>query len=178
MAHNKYLLCARVVGTHGVDGKIRVENYTDSPRVLAKMKKVYTLTPSGEYVAHNVERASIQKEAVLLKLDTLTRLEDAIIWKGKELYADRADFHLGSKGFFIADVVGLPVYDEVSGETVGTVKEVLTGRIQDIYVISDVRGGEFMIPYVSEFIKNVTTDGDNALVTVHLIDGMREEPKE
>ena len=41
MSLNKYLLCARAVGTHGVKGNLRLENYTDSPRILASLKTLY-----------------------------------------------------------------------------------------------------------------------------------------
>lgn len=178
MAVNKYLLCARAVGTHGVGGTLRLENFTDSPKVLSKMKTLYMKRSDGRFTPIKIEKASVQKEAVLAKLEGLDTLEEAITWKGREFYADRDDLSLGRGGWFIADVIGLPVIDETSGETVGRIKEVLTGRIQDIYVIDDVNGTSFMIPSVPDFIKSVTVEGDGAGVYVSLIDGMREEPKD
>ena len=177
MAINKYLLCAKAVGTHGVGGTLRLENFTDSPKVLSKMKTLYLKRPDGTFAPVKIEKASVQKEAVLAKLEGLDSLEDAITWKGREFYADRDDFHLGRGGWFIADVIGLSVIDNDSGEVVGKVKEVLTGRIQDIYVIDDVNGTSFMIPSVPDFIKKVIVEGEDAGVYVALIDGMREEPK-
>ena len=176
MAINKYLLCARAVGTHGVGGTLRLENFTDSPKVLSKMKTLYLKKPDGSFTPVKIEKASVQKEAVLAKLESLNSLEEAITWKGREFYADREDFKLGKNDWFIADVIGLPVIEKDSGEVVGKVKEVLTGRIQDIYVIDDVNGTTFMIPSVPDFIKNVAVEGDDAGVYVSLIEGMREEP--
>ena len=43
---------------------------------------------------------------------------------------------------------------------------------RDIYVVSDVNGGEFMIPAVDEFVREIDVDGGRILV--HLIEGMRE----
>ncbi len=172
MALNKYLLCARVVGTHGVRGVVRLENHTDSPKVLAGLKTVY-LKKGNEYLPLKVEKASVQKEAVLSKIEGLDTLEDAITWKGRELYADRADFNLEDGGFFVADIIGLDVLDFETGEKIGFVKEVLTGRIQDIFVIQDVRGGSFMLPRVDEFVKSVTVEGDAPCVKVTLIEGIR-----
>lgn len=174
MALNKYLLCARAVGTHGVGGTLRLENFTDSPKVLAKMKTLYLKNKDGGYTAVKIEKASVQKEAVLAKLDVLNSLEEAITWKGREFYADRADFKIGKNDWFIADVIGLPVIDSEKGAVIGKVKDVLTGRIQDIYVIDDVNGTSFMIPSVPDFIKNVKVEGDEAGVYVSLIEGMRE----
>ena len=174
MSLEKFLLCAKIVGTHGVKGNVRLENYCDTPRVLAGLKKVYFKKPDGSFESYTVEKASIQKEAVLAKFEGVDTLEAAIVLKGRELYADRADFRLRRGEYFVADQIGLPVIDEMTGENVGKVKEIMTGRIQDIYVVEDVRGGTFMVPSVPEFIKRVSVEGEDAGVYVALIDGMRE----
>ncbi len=172
MALSKYLLCARVVGTHGVRGNVRLENYCDTPKVLAGLRTLYLKTGES-FVPYKVEKASVQKEAVLAKLEGIDTLEDAMLWKGKELYAAREDFKLRRGDYFVADQIGLPVIDDESGEVIGKVREIMTGRIQDIYVIDDVNGGSFMIPSVPDFIKSVAVEGDDAAVRVTLIDGMR-----
>ncbi len=171
MRGQKYLLCARAVGTHGVKGTLRLENFTDSAKVLCALENVYTKNPDGSYTAVKVEKASRQKEAVLMKLAGIDTLEDAIVCKGREFYADRDDIKLEDGGFFIADVVGLPVISE--GEVIGKVTEVMTGRIQDIYVVEDVNGGSFMVPSVPDFVLKVETEGEGAGVYVSLIEGMR-----
>lgn len=174
MALNKYLLCARVTGTHGVGGTLRLENFTDSPKTLRQLHTVYLKCADGSMKELKVERASVQKEAVLMKLDVVNSLDEAITWKGRELYAAREDFHLAEGDWFVADVIGLGVFDATSAEKIGTVSDVLTDRIQNIFVINDVRGGTFMVPQVDEFIKNVEVEGESAGVYVSLIDGMRE----
>ena len=174
MALSKYLLCARVVGTHGVRGNVRLENYCDTPKVLANLRTLY-LKNGDNYIPYKVEKASIQKEAVLAKLEGIETLEDAMLWKGKELYAAREDFRLRRGEYFVADQIGLPVIDDESGEVIGKVREIMTGRIQDIYVVDDVRGGSFMVPSVPDFIKSVSVEGEDAGVRVALIDGMRGE---
>ena len=69
-------------------------------------------------------------------------------------------------------MLGLDVLDADSGEKYGTLKDVISPGGRDVYVVSDVSGGEFMIPAVSEFIKEVDVDGEKILV--NLIEGMRE----
>ena len=174
MALEKYLLCAKIVGTHGVKGNIRLESYCDSPRILAGLKALYFKKSDGDFEEYKVEKASIQKEAVLAKLEGIDTLENAILLKGRELYADRCDFKLPKGGYFVADQIGLPVIDYESGEVIGNVSEIMTGRIQDIYVVSDVNGGTFMVPSVPEFIKKVSVEGEDSGVYVSLIEGMRD----
>ena len=174
MPLQKYLLCAKAVGTHGVRGTLRLECHADSPNALCSLKKMYIQTPEG-LKCLNVVKASPQKGMVLATFAEIETLEDAVRYKGQELYADRDDFRLPEGSHFLADIEGLPVFDCDTGEKVGSVKEILTGRSQDIYVIEDENGGEFMIPGVEEFIRRVTVEGDDAGVYVKLIDGMRGE---
>ena len=49
MALEKYLECAKIVGTHGVRGMVRAECYCNTPAALAKLKRVYIKEKSGEY---------------------------------------------------------------------------------------------------------------------------------
>ncbi|MFR5890771.1 MAG: 16S rRNA processing protein RimM, partial [Lachnospiraceae bacterium] len=37
----KYLECAKIVGTHGVHGAVRLSSMCDSPEVLASLKRMY-----------------------------------------------------------------------------------------------------------------------------------------
>lgn len=177
MGRNKYLLCAKATSTHGVSGTLRLENYTDSPKILKELKVMYKKEADGSYTPLNVEKASIQKEAVLAKFEEIDSVEDAIAYKGCEFYADRNDFNLSEGSVFISDIIGLDVIDAESGEKYGVVSDILTGRIQDIYVVSDINGGEFMIPSVPDFVKNTVPDGEISGVYVNLIEGMRNPPQ-
>ena len=69
-------------------------------------------------------------------------------------------------------MLGLDVVDADSGEEYGVLKDVISPAGRDIYVVSDVNGGEFMIPAVDEFVREIDIDGGRILV--HLIEGMRE----
>jgi len=75
---------------------------------------------------------------------------------------------------FIADILGLNVFDHSSGELYGTLNEVITPGGREVYIINDVKGGTFMVPAVPEFIKDIRTEGENAGIYVELIEGMRE----
>jgi 16S rRNA processing protein RimM len=167
----KYLECAAVVGTHGVRGTVRLENRCDSPAVLASLKRMYVLV-GGEYVEKKVASASVQKDAVLCRFEGYETLEDASSLRGTVMYAAREDLPVEEGALFIADLIGLTVRDFESGKVIGTVKDVTKGAAQDIYVISSPKG-EFMIPGVAAFIKNISFGEDiDEGVYVSLIEGM------
>lgn len=171
----QYLECAKAIGTHGVRGMVKMFSLADTPEALAKVKTLYTPEKDGSYREWTVTGAFVHKGVVVTSLEGVDSVDGAIALKGRTFFADRSSFRLKKGDFFIADVIGLPVIDEETGEAVGTLSEVMTERIQHLYVVKTDAGGEFMIPGVPEFIKKVVPDGDGAGIYVHLIEGMIPE---
>ena len=174
MAKQRYLECGRAVSTHGVRGTLRLESWCDSPETLAALRTLYRKTGADGFVPMKVRTASVQKGMVLVSFEELTALEQAIPFKGTVFYADREDIRTERGDVFVADMLGLEVRDAETGETYGTLVEVITPGGRDVYVVDDVRGGQFMIPAVPEFVKEIVTEGEREGIYVSLIEGMRE----
>ena len=175
MSKQQYLECGKAVSTHGVRGTLRLESYCDTPATLAKMRTLYKKEKDGSFTPMKVRAASVQKQMTLVSFADITTVEEAIPYKNTVFYVDRKDFKLDDGAVFIADILGLDVLDVQSGEKYGTLAEVITPGGREVYVVNDVRGGQFMIPVVPEFVKKVVDDGEGAGIYVALIDGMREE---
>ena len=174
MAKEKYLECGKAVSTHGVRGTLRLECYCDTTEKLAKMRRMYIRTASGAMKLMKVRAASVQKNMVLVTFEDITDLNQAILYKGTVFYADRDDMKLEKNQVFIADILGLDVVDADCGEKYGTLADVITPGGREVYVVDDVRGGQFMIPAVPEFIIEIRDDREDAGIFVRLIEGMRE----
>lgn len=151
-----YLECGKILNTHGVKGEMKIEPWCDSPAVFAKLPRVY-LKKGGDFVCHKLVRASIFKQLVVAGLEGIDDIDQAMLLKGEILYAAREDFRLKKGAYFIADLVGLPVIDDESGITYGTLREVINRGASDIYVI-DTENGECMMPAVKEFVKRVDVE--------------------
>ena len=162
-----YLECGKIVNTHGIKGEVKVEPWCDSPEVFAALPKVF-LKNGQDFICHRVVRASVFKQLVIVGLDGLSDVDAAASLKGRTLYAAREDFHLKEGACFIADLIGLPVIDDVTGEEYGKLREVINRGASDIYVI-DTPKGERMMPAVKEFVKRV--DDQNGIY-VRPIEGM------
>ncbi len=156
MEKKKYLECAIVINTHGVRGDVKMESLCDSPAVLAGLKRVY-LCEGGAYKEIKVLHASVFKSFVLASLEGIDDIDKAMTYKGKTLYAAREDFKLKKGDFFIADLIGLPVIDNVSGHIYGKITDVINRGASDIYVVK-TESGERMMPAVKEFVKNIDVD--------------------
>ena len=170
----KYLECGKAVSTHGIRGTLRLESYCDTPETLAKLRTLYIKNRAGEFVPMRVRAASVQKNMVLVSFHDLDTVEQAIPFKGTVFFCDREDIKLKKGGVFVADIIGLDVIDEESGEKTGTLSEVISPAGREIYVVEDVNGGTFMIPVVGEFVKRIVPEGEGAGIYVRLIEGMRE----
>ena len=95
-------------------------------------------------------------------------MEDADKLREKVLYLSRDDIELEEGEVFIADLIGLPVIDESSGEEYGRITDVINAGASDIYVIETPKG-EAMMPAVEEFVKNIDLEKG---VFVKPIEGM------
>ena len=171
----EYLECAEVINTHGVNGVLKLRPMTDTPEVLCGIRTMYFKSDSL-YVPYTVKQASVQKGMTLIRFAEINTLDDAIKLKGKTLYANRSDLNLSEGSFFIADIIGIDVYDYDTGEQIGIIDCVLSPVGQQVYVIKKESGYTFMVPCAPEFIKKVSFgENCNDGVYVSLIEGMDNE---
>jgi 16S rRNA processing protein RimM len=162
-----YLECGKIVNTHGIKGEVKVEPWCDSPEAFAALPRVF-LKNGQEFSCYRMVRSSIFKQLVIAGLEGISDIDSAAGLKGQTLYAAREDFHLKEGACFIADLIGLPVIDDVTGAEYGKLREVINRGASDIYVI-DTPNGERMMPAVKEFVKRV--DDQNGIFIVP-IEGM------
>lgn len=159
----EFLETGEIVNTHGIRGEVKLLPWSDSPAFLLDFKTLYV---NGQ--AMTVEAARVHKTTLLVKFAGVNTVEEAMRLKGKRVSIARKDAKLPKGSFFLADLIGLTVKDE-NGQTIGTVKEVLTPSVQNVYVI-ETPSGEKLVPAVPEFIKRVDIEGGEMLVS--LIEGM------
>ena len=159
-----FLPTGQIVNTHGLKGLVKVMPWADDPADLLDFDRFFI--DGTEYA---VEHSSLQKSMVLLKLEGVDSIEDAVKLRGKELSIARADVELEEGTVFIADLIGLPVY---CGEReLGRITEVLTPPANDVYVVKGRQ--EYLIPAVKEFIEELNPEAGH--VRVRLIEGMEAD---
>lgn len=164
MAKKQFLECGIIINTHGVRGDVKLESLCDSPEVLASLNRVFVLEGSN-YREIEVKHASVFKQFVLATLEGIDDMDKAAAMKGTTLYASRDDFELGEGDFFIADLLGLPVIDNIDGKVYGKIKDVINRGASDIYVVT-TPAGERMIPVVDEFVKRIDLESGIYVETI------------
>ncbi len=159
-----YLEAGKIVNTHGIAGEVKVVPWCDGPDFLLDFDTFYL---DGKPVS--VRSARVHKQSVLLTLEGVEDVNQAMRLKDKILYIDRRAVQLPEGRHFLADLMGLEVRDADSGEVLGAIHEILTPPAHEVYV---VRGGaaEHLIPAVDEFL--VETNLEEGFIRVRLIEGM------
>ena len=158
----EYLDCGQIVNTHGVRGEVRIVPWADNPDFLCQFSTLYI-----DGAPRQVLSSRVHKGSVIAKLDGVDTVEEAMLLRDKTVQICRADAKLRSGTFFLADIIGLKVVDETE-QTLGTLKEVLSPSVQQVYVVDGER--EIMIPAVPEFILETNIEG--GYIRVRLIEGM------
>lgn len=153
----EYLECGIVRSPHGVRGILNVESWCDSPRVLAKQKRVYILGRDGSYKEINVISASPAPDKVLMGLEGVDSREAAQGYKNTVLYLRREDIPVSKGAMLIADMIGLPVVDFDTGKVYGEISDVRDGVRYKLYTVK-TDSGEVILPGVDEFIKEITEE--------------------
>ena len=160
----------KIVNTHGFRGDVKAQAWCDFPEVMTELDVIYRKTKTG-FVPVNVQKSSVHKGMVLLKLEGIDDFDKANALREEVIYAHRDDVVREEGSFFIADLVGLKVIDIDSGRVYGTLKEVLQYGIHDIYTVKTEKG-EVLIPAVEEFVKKISLEEG---VFVKPIEGMFDE---
>ena len=153
----RFLEVGIAANTHGITGEIRIDCRCDSPEFVRQ----FDALKIGETL-YAVERCRPHKNAVIVKLRGVDAVEDAQALKGEIVTADVSGVTLPEGRRFIADLIGLPVFED--GKRIGALANVLNLPAHDVYVLDDGR----MIPNVPAFIKEIGDVG----IHVELIEGL------
>ena len=158
MARIEYPECGKIVNTHGCHGGVKAESWCDTPADLAALPTVYMKT-AEDMTPYAVRRASVFRDRfVFLELAGIESMEQAEALRGRILYAKRDDLHLPEETLLVAELIGMPVTDAATHETIGIVRDVIHPGATDIYVVQTPRG-EAMIPAVPAFIRAIGPKG-------------------
>lgn len=160
------ILSGEIVNTHGINGEFKINPWCDSPEFLLDFDTIYI-----NEKPYKVKSSRVHKNCVLMKVVGINDVNAAQALRGAKVSVNKDEVELEEGQYFIADLIGLEVYDENDG-LVGKISDVLNLPANDAYVVSDGER-EFMIPVVREFVKAV--DMENKRVEVKLIPGMRDE---
>lgn len=159
----QFLEAGQIVNTHGVRGDVKIQPWANTPEFLCGLKKIYI-----DETKIKVKRAWTVKNMVVMSLEGINTVEQAISLKNKVIYLDRKDVKLEDGEHFVQDLIGLKVIDADTEKELGTLNDIISLPARDVYEVKGER--EILIPAVPEFI--IETNPDEGYIKVRLIEGM------
>lgn len=159
----------RIVNAVALRGEVKVYNYSGYRERYEELDRIIV-----DDTPYEIEKVRYQQHMVILKLAGVDNRNAAEAMKNRDVFITEDDLReLPEDTFYIRDLIGLSVIDDDTEAVIGTIKDVLQPSSQDIYVVKLEKGGETMIPAVSQFVRKVSVE--EGFVRVHLIEGMIEE---
>lgn len=157
----------KIVNAVALRGEVKVYNYSGYKERYEELERI--IVDGKNY---KIEKIRYQGEMVILKLAGVNDRNAAEALKTKDVFITEDDLvELPDDTFYIRDLIGLEVRDFESKANLGVLKEVLQPSSQDVYVIKGKKG-EFYVPAVSEFIKEVNLE--EGFIEIKTIEGMIE----
>lgn len=163
----EYITVGTVVNAHGIRGEVKVNPAGFDPEFIAGFRTLYIAGRPME-----VRSARVHKNTVLLTLPGVEDMDAALALKGREVAVRRTDAALPEGEYFDAELEGLTVVDDATGEELGTLEHVLRYPAHKVYEVRGQR--EYLIPAVrGVFI--VSVDPDNGVMRVNNMKGLASD---
>lgn len=174
MDQTKLAQVAQIWGTHGVKGVLKVNPLTDDLDLLFELEEAWVWDGTDKTKPQLVEIDMVREVhahwlfqfAGVDNIDEAQRFCKQGLWVPEDQLRD-----LEEDEFFLHQVVGSEAYG-LDGEHLGKVVNYFENGSQLVFEVADVQGGSFMVPGVSELIKEL--EPENQRVVFDLVEGMRE----
>ena len=158
-----------VTTAHGIKGELKVYPTTDDPKRYKKLKEVIVNSK------HKTETLKVQgvkffKQFVILKLEGIDDMDTAYLYRNAELCVTRDNAVKCEKDeYFIADLIGIKVYDE-DDNIIGEVTDVIQTGANDVYEIKREDDSLVYIPAIKECVLSV--DIPSGRMNIHVMEGL------
>ncbi len=157
----QYLEIGKIVGTHGLNGELRVELWCDSGEFFSCFKKLYFDSMGREEI--NV-KSRPHKNIALMKIKGKDNIDDVIPLIGKVIYMNRKDCPLPDDVHFVQDIIGCQVRNIKDNTLYGKVTDVFHTGANDVYEIKDKNGKTVLIPKIDDIVKEINVDEEYILI--------------
>lgn len=158
----RFLVVGKVSRPHGIAGEIKVQLAPEYEGILDGVACVYLDDAEHPYrvLSHRVHQGG-----VLLRLERVATRNAAEALRGARVLICTRDLPALPPGeYYTYQLIGLRVVRE-SGETLGTLSEVLRTGSNDVYIVKTAVG-ELLLPAVESVIRAIDLDAGTMTVVV------------
>ena len=161
----EYLEIGQIVNTHGLKGHVKIVPLTDDIHRFEELKKIY-IAFRKELIECNIQDIKYVKNMVILKFTEFDNINDVEKFKGSYLKIKREDAKkLPKNTYFIADLIGLNVYDQ-NEVKIGILEDIFKTGSNDVYVVKTDDGKQILLPAISKVIKKIDIEQGKIIVDI------------
>lgn len=167
---NEDIFVAKIIGTHGLRGAFKVKVEDENGQRFSQGRRLYL---GSEKLPVTVKSYRSQGLVGILQLEEISDINVAEPYLHQEISVPEEELPVPEPGmYYVKDLLGLTVIDE-EGHRLGRLKEVLSYASNDVYVLADPSGREYLIPAIKEVIKEVRLDEESMIIRP--MEGMFDE---
>lgn len=157
------ILIGKIVNIHGIKGEIKVYPYTDDIENLSKLKEIYFDEKlEKKYI---IKSSKIQKNMLILKLDSIDSVEEAEKLRNMNLYIPKLEVK-EEDTYYIEDLISLEVIDIKNNVSIGKITYVFNNGANDVYEILTNDGKKVYFPAIKQVVKKVDIKNNKIYVEV------------
>lgn len=166
----KYVKIGTIIGTHGLDGKLRIFSTTYFAALRFKVGNLIYIKNDEQFIPMIVSTYNNSGKTDILGLEEIKDEVSAKQYIKKDLFCEK-DSSLQKKGlYYFSDLMGCKVMDNSNNQTLGQVVQVEEFPAQITLRVRKNNGGDFFVPFVKEFI--ISVDIENKAISIKVIEGM------
>lgn len=160
------VLIGQITGTFGIKGELKVYSESDFVEYRFRKDAKIFLSDKKEYV---ISSSRQHKGNVLITINELYDINLILDKVGMKIYALKDDIPpLEDNEYYLDDLVGLNVINQYE-QHLGKVTDVMEMPSGYILEIIDENNNRFLLPFVDEYIENITED----TIYINEIEGIR-----
>lgn len=167
----QFLESGKIVTTQGIRGEVRVQPWCDTPHFLLDFETLY-LDKGARPI--KILNSRVHKNVVVLKIEGVDTVEQAVLLRNKIVYINRSDADLADDEYFVQDLVGCAVLDADTGKDYGKIFDVESaGGANDVYCIEDEKGIKRYVPAIPQVI--LERDIDGGIIKIRPLEGLFDD---
>jgi 16S rRNA processing protein RimM len=170
---NDFLLVGKIVGTHGLQGNVKVLSFAESCSLFKPGGSVLVKSTPERERMFEIRWAAPHAKTVLMALKGVDSRGLAESLVGSELFIDKAVLpELEEDTFYWSDIIGLSVFT-IEEEYLGSVDSIIETGSNDVYVVknrSKDQDNEVLVPALESVV--IEIDLKRKLMRVDLPEGL------
>lgn len=159
----------KIINTHGVRGEVKVMRMTDVEERFNVGATLYVVQ-NDQLTKLIVESHRIHKEYDLIKFKGYENINDVEPFKNAYLKIKEEQLaELAENEYYVHEIIECQVFT-VHGEFLGVVVDIFPTGANDVWVIQQENGKEFLIPFIKDVVQEI--DLSEKKIHIELMEGL------